>query len=86
MNTVDRSGVIHLAEAQTSIPGPSGERSMLVLKRGTLDVKFALPVPPNEQTPHTQDEIYVILRSRGVLLHDGLNNEGVGPLHDIDIN
>jgi mannose-6-phosphate isomerase-like protein (cupin superfamily) len=71
MDTVDRSGVIRLAEAQTSIPGSSGERSTLVLKRGTLDVKLALPVPPNEQTPHSQDEIYVILRGRGVLLHDG---------------
>ena len=71
MDTVDRSAVIRFAEAQTSIPGPSGERSTLVLKRGTLDVKLALPVAPNEQTPHTQDEIYVIFRGRGVLFHDG---------------
>ena len=71
MDTVDRSGVIRLAAAQMSIPGPSGERSTLVLKRGTLDVKLALPVPPNEQAPHTQDEIYVIFRGRGVLFHDG---------------
>jgi len=71
MDTIDRSGVIRLADAQTSIPGPSGERSTLVLKRGTLDVKLALPVPPNEQTPHTQDEIYVIFRGRGILFHDG---------------
>jgi len=40
-------------------------------KAGTCDVKLALPVPPNEQAPHTQDEIYVIARGRGVLLHDG---------------
>ena len=71
MDTIDRSGVIRFADAQTSIPGPSGERSTLVLKRGTLDVRFALPVPPNEQTPHTQDEIYVIFRGKGVLFHDG---------------
>jgi mannose-6-phosphate isomerase-like protein (cupin superfamily) len=28
-------------------------------------------VPPNQQTPHAQDEIYVIIRGRGVLIHDG---------------
>jgi len=26
---------------------------------------------PNLQTPHTQDELYIIIRGRGVLLHDG---------------
>lgn len=34
-------------------------------------VSAALPVPPNEQTPHSQDEIYVICRGQGVLFHDG---------------
>lgn len=71
MNTTDRSGVIRLAEVQTSIPDPAGERSVLVLQRGTLDVKLSLPVPPNQQTPHAQDEIYLIIRGRGVLIHDG---------------
>ena len=71
MNATDRSGVIRLAEARASIPGPVGERSVLVLYRGTLDVKLSLPVPPNEQTPHAQDEIYVILRGSGVLVHGG---------------
>ena len=34
-------------------------------------MKLSLPVRPNEQTPHVQDEIYVIVRGRGVLVHDG---------------
>lgn len=71
MEATDRSGVIRFAEAQKGIPGPAGERSVLVLQRGTLDVKLALPVPPNQQTPHAQDEIYVVIRGRGVLVHDG---------------
>ena len=70
MKATDRSGVIRFAEAQEGIPGPAGERSVLVLQRGTLDVKLALPVPPSPQTPHTQDEIYVVIRGRGVLVHD----------------
>jgi mannose-6-phosphate isomerase-like protein (cupin superfamily) len=65
----DRSRVIRFAEAQADIP--TGERSTRVWQRGSLDVAFALPVPPKEQTPHAQDEIYIIIRGRGVLVHDG---------------
>ncbi len=71
MNTTARSCVIRLTKARVGIPGPAGERSVLVLQRGTLDVKLSVPVPPNQQTPHAQDEIYVIVRGRGVLIHDG---------------
>src|SRR5262245_48561878 len=66
-----RSCVIRLAEAQARIPGPAGEHSISLLQRGTLNVKLSLPVSPNQQTPHTQDEVYVIVRGRGVLFHDG---------------
>jgi len=34
-------------------------------------VTLSLPVHPNQQTPHTQDELYVIVRGSGVLVHDG---------------
>jgi mannose-6-phosphate isomerase-like protein (cupin superfamily) len=71
MNSVVRSKVFRLAQVQATIPGSAGERSTLVLKQGTCDVKLARPVPPNEQTPHTQDEVYVVVAGRGVLLHDG---------------
>ena len=71
MNMADRGGVIRFAEAQTRIPGPGGEHSVLVLQRGTLDVKLSLPVPPNQQTPHVQDEIYFVIRGGGVLIYDG---------------
>jgi len=71
MNMADRSGVIHFGEAQASIPGPAGERAVVVLRRGTLDVVLGLPLAPNQQTPHAQDEIYVIVRGRGVLVHEG---------------
>jgi mannose-6-phosphate isomerase-like protein (cupin superfamily) len=28
------------------------------------------PHSPNQQTPHEQDELYVVIRGRGVLVHD----------------
>jgi mannose-6-phosphate isomerase-like protein (cupin superfamily) len=71
VNATDRSGVISRAEARVGIPGPAGERAVLVLRRGTLDIVLGLPAPPNEQTPHAQDEIYIIIHGRGVLIHDG---------------
>ncbi len=71
MNDTDRSGVIRFADARARIPDPNGKRSAPGLHRGTLDVVLSLPLPPNEQEPHTQDEIYAIIRGRGVLVHDG---------------
>jgi mannose-6-phosphate isomerase-like protein (cupin superfamily) len=44
------------------------------LQRGTLKAMLSLgrfaPLP-RPITPHAQDEVYVIIRGRGVFLHDG---------------
>ena len=69
MNPADSSGVIRFADAEQGIPTPAGERAVLVLKRGTLDIKLSIPVPPNEQAPHAQDEVYAVVRGSGVLVH-----------------
>ena len=69
MSTWDRSHVIHLAQALAGIY--AGERSVIALQRGTLDVSLGTPARPNEQLPHEQDEFYVAIRGRGVLFHDG---------------
>jgi mannose-6-phosphate isomerase-like protein (cupin superfamily) len=66
-----RSQVIHFAEVRAQIPGPAGEHAVGVIERGTLKVKLSMPTPPNRQTPHEQDEVYVIKHGRGVLVHDG---------------
>ena len=71
MGKPDCSRVIRLAEAQGSIPGPAGEHAVVVFSRGPLDVALSLPVPPSQQTPHLQDEIYFIVRGQGVLGHNG---------------
>jgi mannose-6-phosphate isomerase-like protein (cupin superfamily) len=71
MAAADRSRVISFATAERSISGPGVERSVIVLQRGTLDVKLTRPARPNEQTPHSQDEVYIVMRGRGILFHDG---------------
>jgi len=67
----DRSCVLRLVEAEGQLPGPAGEHSVAVLQRGALELKLSLPVRPNQQAPHDRDEIYLIVRGRGVLFHDG---------------
>jgi mannose-6-phosphate isomerase-like protein (cupin superfamily) len=67
----ERSCVIPLAEAQKRIPGAPGAHFATFMQRGTVRVLLSLPVSPNRQTPHAQDEVYVIVRGRGVLFHRG---------------
>jgi mannose-6-phosphate isomerase-like protein (cupin superfamily) len=71
MTSPEQSRVIPLADARSKVPGPQGERSISLFKHGSLDVKLAAPVAPNEQTPHEQDEVYVIIRGRGYFRHAG---------------
>lgn len=71
MTPTDHSGVLRLTEHEGSIPDPEGNRSVLVLKRGTLDLKLVLPIAPNVQTPHEQDELYFVARGTGILVHGG---------------
>jgi mannose-6-phosphate isomerase-like protein (cupin superfamily) len=52
-------------------PSPESDHAVTLLEHGTLKVKLSLPVRPTVQTPHTQDELYIIVRGRGVLVHDG---------------
>ena len=66
MATPDRSRVMRLGKAQVGIVGPDAN-----LQHGTLDVKLTAPAHPNVQTPHEQDEIYMVVRGRGILFHDG---------------
>ena len=71
MTDSGRSWVIRLTETQKLIPRPPGAHFVTVMQRGTVRALLSLPVSPNRQTPHVQDEVYVIVSGRGVLFHDG---------------
>src|SRR6185295_16987092 len=66
-----RSRVNRIAEAQARIPGPTSEHAVRILQRGTLDIALSIPEHPIQQSPHEQDELYVIVRGGGILSHDG---------------
>jgi mannose-6-phosphate isomerase-like protein (cupin superfamily) len=81
LGTPDRSCVIRLSDAQSGIPGPAGEHAVSVLQHGTLKTMLSLgrfaPLP-RPTTAHAQDEVYVVVRGRGVFLHDG-KRDAFGP-------
>jgi len=74
MSKPARSHVIHIAEAKAAI-ADSGERSVRVLQRGPLDVVLGTPARPDVQTAHEQDEVYIVVRGRGILFHDGKRDQ-----------
>ena len=59
--SADRSRVFHVAKVETNAA---------LFRHGTLDLKLAIPARPNAQAPHAQDELYLVVRGRGVLFHD----------------
>jgi mannose-6-phosphate isomerase-like protein (cupin superfamily) len=71
MSGSERSCLLALDAALARIPGPAGEHSVSLLERGTLKIKMSRPVRPNVQAPHEQDEIYVVARGEGVIVHGG---------------
>jgi mannose-6-phosphate isomerase-like protein (cupin superfamily) len=71
MKIETRSAVFPLARARSDVKLVNGKRFASVGEHGTLRLLCSLPVPPNEQSPHEQDELYVVVQGSGVLFHDG---------------
>jgi mannose-6-phosphate isomerase-like protein (cupin superfamily) len=71
MSNADRSRILRFADAQARIPVAKGEHAVSVFQHGTLDVRLALAprAPPTQSTSHEKDEVYVIVKGRGVLVH-----------------
>lgn len=52
-------------DGMSRLPGPNGERSILLFKHGSLDVKIYAPRGHDPQQPHTRDKIYVVAQGTG---------------------
>lgn len=63
------------------LPGPDGERFAGVFRHGSLAVEIYAPRGHDPQTPHTRDEIYVVMQGSGTFVN-GPRREafGVGDL------
>jgi mannose-6-phosphate isomerase-like protein (cupin superfamily) len=44
---------------------------VVVMKHGTMSMEYFSPVKTDTQTPHKQDEIYVIIKGDGFFFRDG---------------
>jgi mannose-6-phosphate isomerase-like protein (cupin superfamily) len=52
-------------EALARLPGPKGERFAALLKHGSLTVEIYAPRGSDPQSPHTRDEVYVVVQGSG---------------------
>ncbi len=64
-----------LGEALERLPGPQGERSVALFEHGSLVAKLYVPRGSDPQTPHSQDEIYVVAQGSGEFVCGGARQE-----------
>lgn len=65
-------GRASLREVWDRIPGPKGERFADAFSRGTLRVLLYAPRGTDPQTPHEQDEVYVVMKGSGSFTLQGV--------------
>ncbi len=64
---------ISASELLRQLPGkvtdqwPVGERFVQAIAHGSMSVEFYAPIDIDPQTPHSQDELYLILSGSGVI-------------------
>ena len=69
---------LDLPDALARIPESASERSIELFRHGTLRVKLYAPRGEDRQTPHRQDEVYVVARGTG-MFWDGVDRRPVAP-------
>jgi mannose-6-phosphate isomerase-like protein (cupin superfamily) len=67
-----------VAEAMRLLPGPGGERFAKVLGHGSMEVEVYAPRGTDPQTPHTRDELYVVVSGSGQFVN-GSKRHSFGP-------
>ena len=63
--TGDNCYKINLRDALNRLPGPQNESVVTLLEHGSLVTKLYAPRGGDPQTPHSQDEVYVVARGSG---------------------
>jgi mannose-6-phosphate isomerase-like protein (cupin superfamily) len=60
---------ITVSKALASLPGPAQEQVAQLFSHGTLQVKIYAPRGHDPQTPHSRDEVYVIVAGSGTFFN-----------------
>lgn len=53
------------------LPSPEGDRFIELFRHGTLAVELYAPRGDDPQTPHTRDEVYVVVQGSGYFRNGG---------------
>jgi mannose-6-phosphate isomerase-like protein (cupin superfamily) len=64
-----------LADALPLVPTPDKNRYATVFKHGTLDIEIYAPRGVDPQTPHTRDEVYVVVSGSGEFVNGGVRTK-----------
>jgi mannose-6-phosphate isomerase-like protein (cupin superfamily) len=67
-----------LPAALARLPGPAGERFVELFRHGTLSIELYAPRGHDPQTPHSKDEVYVVVHGSGQF-RNGEARHGFGP-------
>ena len=67
-----------VTEAMRRLPGSEGERFAEVLEHGSMEVEIYAPRGTDPQTPHTRDELYVVVSGNGTFVN-GPDRHHFGP-------
>ena len=67
-----------VTDATGRLPGPGGERFAEVLGHGSIKVEIYAPRGTDPQTPHTRDELYVVVSGTGTFVN-GPERHSCGP-------
>jgi mannose-6-phosphate isomerase-like protein (cupin superfamily) len=81
MKTAPENPPFSVAAALEGLPGPAGERFVPIFHHGTLEVEVYAPRGRDPQTPHTRDEVYVVIEGSGFFVNGGRRDRfGAGDL------
>ena len=72
------SGYLKVLTGLDQLPGPDGQRYIELFRHGSLAVELYAPRGNDPQTPHSRDEIYVIISGSG-RFHLGSARNPFGP-------
>jgi mannose-6-phosphate isomerase-like protein (cupin superfamily) len=67
-----------VADALARLPGPHRERYVELFRHGTLSVELYAPRGHDPQSPHTRDEVYVVVKGSG-MFRNGDTRHAFGP-------
>lgn len=61
---------VTLGEAREA-PIPPGSRSPLLMEHGSMRLRYYAPRGTDQQTPHEQDELYIVASGTGTVVREG---------------